>query len=154
MAKHIFRLYAVNDTQYWNFPDDHPLKGVTAWSVYLFEEGVGTYCCSLTPSSWCEFIENRFEIDISDLDYDHPAMRALEEFEYEGQDNYYEFVRLPEKARFVSDPCEVEIDDEDEDEHHTEAWEEAREYFRGNYACIPAVDGLPNDLTMNPSLVA
>lgn len=149
MAKHTFRLYAVNDTQYWNFPDDHPLKGVTAWSVYLFEEGVGTYCCSLTPSSWCEFIENRFDVDTDTL-----AM--VSEHEYDGEDAYFEFIRLPEKARFVSAPVEVEIDDEDEDEEGggTRAWEEAREHFQGNYACIPAIDGFSNDLTAKPSLVA
>lgn len=70
-AKETFRVIAIDETEHWDaalLAKHHIAK---AFCLYLFREGEGTHCCSMSPSSWCVALSNEFIFDF-DLD---PSLR-------------------------------------------------------------------------------
>lgn len=57
-----FRTFASDESEHWNLAGT-PVADVKAFGLYLFCEGEATYCCSFTPSSWCEALQNVFAIN-------------------------------------------------------------------------------------------
>lgn len=126
MKTYHFRLVAFDETRYWaTLPSDCS----QAFGTYLFCEGEATHCCSLTPSSWCEPIENVF----AGLD---PNDAFVEDNLFTGMDDgiYTPFINPAKRPSWVSRAIEFDAEDRED------AWEQAREYFRGNAVSIPIVD--------------
>jgi hypothetical protein len=128
MHKFKFRIVAFDETENW---DSLP-EGAKVWGIYLFCEGEATHCCSLTPSSWCLFLQNIF---------DGPPTEFQEEREFEGEDFYSVFIDVSKLVwqHRISRPIEFESDEEDEEEARADAWAQAEEYFLANQilpACV------------------
>lgn len=122
-----FRLIAYNETEYWL---RLPPECKKVYGVYLFCEGEATHVCSLTPSSWCEFIENVF------IGLNPENMFAVDNENEDGDEpgSYFHFIDpacIPDR---VSKPIEFEAD------YRDDAWEQARDYFQSNRQSIPIVD--------------
>lgn len=147
--KRSFRLIAIEETEHW-LPTHEEIASEPIFGIYLYMEGEATYCASLTPSSWCEFLENRF------LAHDKPgisedAIDEMDELRTENGDesgSYFPFIRNPDprcisKAEsFTVDTrnCDGDTAKERRENAIKELWEEAREYFQGNSASIPIAD--------------
>lgn len=123
-----FRTVAFDETKFWS---DLPEGCTKVYGLYLFKEGEATHCCSLTQSSWCEFLENVF----IGLDGEHPF---VEEYRYDDggeAGSYFSFIDPDKYGDHVSEPIEFENDRDDfdsDDEAREDLWEQAREYVRGN----------------------
>lgn len=90
-----FRVFASDETEHWNLAGT-PLAGARCFGLYLIREGERTYCCSLTPSSWAEALQNVFAYpDDSDAPRDPAgrtpaeAYRETENLEYEAVEPCY-----------------------------------------------------------------
>lgn len=126
---HRFRVIRLNEAEYWNI--ELPEGCIAAYGLYVFKEGEATHLCSLTPSSFCAFIGNDFE----GLYNEHPF---VEENLNAGDDMYREFISDFDKP-WISKAIEIAEDtEEDPQEDSDNAWEQAIEYFQGNYANFPS----------------
>jgi hypothetical protein len=169
MAKvsYTFRLFAVDQTDFWNIPDT-PLDGAPAFGTFIICEGEATHICSLTPSTRADFLENRFRYDYADEAAHAQAGDLMDESGGEWT-SYFGFVDCKAARDYVSAPLRVTIDtreiDIDPEEYRevleralrfespqkahataryrcasAAAWEEAREDFQSNSPAIPVVD--------------
>ena len=123
-----FRTVAFDETALWR---DLPKGCTRVFGLYLFCEGERTYCCSLTPSSWCEFLENVF----IGLDNAHPFVEEHQFYNGWESGHYVSFIDVEKLSNRVSEPIEFENDRDDfdsDDEAREDLWEQAREYVRGN----------------------
>ena len=133
-----FRCIQIDETKYWSFedkPDDLRIYG-----IYMFLEGSATYLCSLTPSSWLEWIAYEAHTD-------DDAWREMFHSEHATpieDPSYYASYISPDFVRAeASNAYTVEIEEKDEivstfdDPALEAAWEEAREYFQGNAPQFP-----------------
>lgn len=150
MGWYKFRCVAIEETEHWCLDADHPAHGLPAFGIYLFREGEATYCCSLTPSQWCEWIQNQFVIrqSVYDALEESGELEKVYDLEHDnGDDGYYGFpVRDPSSKRdspYISEPITIRLaqaDYEDREAMDRAAWEEAREHFSGNFPSIPVLD--------------
>lgn len=127
-----FRVIAFNETENWDIKHS-PLKDFVdttkpIYGTYLYRVGEATYCASMSPSSWCVFIQNYIPLKI-DLDK-LPGLIQDEVFEAEhnsgGEEGIYVRYLNPRKRRFQSPTITIKAETADE------AWEEALEYVREN----------------------
>lgn len=132
-----FRCVEIDETHYWSF-DDKPAD-LKIYGVYMFLEGSATHLCSLTPSSWMEWIDH---VAVTDDD----EWRDMFSIEYGGSydDSFYgQFIDVETTKLKVSLPHVIEIEEKDsilhphDDPDLEKAWEDAREYFQGNYPQFP-----------------
>lgn len=144
--KRTFRLIAIDETQFW-CPKNQEIADKPIFGVYLYCEGEATYCASLTPSSWCVFIENRFGIERHSIDPEEELSEAvLDEIESLRDENdresgsYFNYISNPDK-RFISKPFELTMDTREYDGETfaerkeaalKDAWDDAEEHFK-NY---------------------
>jgi len=112
-----FRTIALDETQFWR---ELPAGCEKAFGLYLFCEGEATYCCSLTPSTWCEFLEHVF----TGADPEDPFVQEHQHMD-SGYSCYIRFLRNMAAPHISRD---VECED----------WGAAREYFQAN-AVEPAI---------------
>lgn len=137
MKTYQFAIVAIENTEFWNLPEDSTLKDCRIFCNGLFAPGEATYCASLTPSTYVIDMETKFfnrdgsplsEEQISELD------RCF--YEYEALDHgYHAFIRNWENNPLVGNLIEIELDLEDyesEEAAREAAWEEAREEARAN----------------------
>lgn len=100
-----FRVIARDETEYWPSPPSRQVFG-----LYIFREGEATYCCSLTPASWCEGTVN---------------VGVPEGPEYEGlSDNYFTFITPP----YVNCSERITVEGETDED----LWDAAREQQSSN----------------------
>lgn len=134
-----FRVVAINETKHWR---ELPLDCTQARGLYLVCEGEATHCCSLTPSSRADFIENEF-LGV-DVDSSPALMQWVEDNQFENggePSTYFEFIDFATTTRKHSQAISITIDpddhDGDEEKMREAAWEEAAEYVRGNSQYVP-----------------
>lgn len=136
--KYKFRCIAVDETENWFFTEEqeHILHGVPAFGVYLYREGEATYCCSLSPSTWCEFLHNVFLTDSEEQDEATEDLVFLNGHE----NNHYRNYIRDHKKPYISTNCyEIVLERKEYaslEEMSEAAWEAAREYFQGNWPDI------------------
>lgn len=118
-----FRLIAFDETTFW---DGLPDECTQVFGVYLFKEGEATYCAAISPSSWCEFIENVF----IGLDNDHDFVEADR---FTGESGYRQFIDV-DNPKWRLSTHRIVVDDLDEDES---AWNVALESAQSNPPYIP-----------------
>jgi hypothetical protein len=134
-----FALIAIENTQHWNLPDDSTLLDTRKFTLGIFSPGEATYCCSLTPATYVDDLENIFiNPDGSPLTDEQISELDRTGLQYEALDHgYHGFVRDPENNPLVGDILEIELDPddyEDEDALDRALWDEAREEFSSNGA--------------------
>lgn len=111
-----FRAIRFNETHHWNLPA--VLAGCQVFGVYVFAVGEATYCCSLTPSSWVEFLWNEV---VAPSDVSEEMQREIEKLQFEtgGEGGYY--------VPFIRDYSNCS------EERECENWDDANESFHANY---------------------
>lgn len=132
MKTETFRTIAIDETAHWRLPPE--LAGCRAFGVYIFREGEATYCCSLTPASWLEPLQNEF-IRIDGEPLTDAQAEAAADLMHEGtaDGHYRAFLRAPFTGLDVSEPREFEPDpDLRPDEAQRRLWDDARESFQAN----------------------
>ena len=100
-ASFTFRVYATDQTEFWELGPDHPLTGRTAWGIYFFCEGEATHLCSLTPSSRCDWLRNQFDLP-ADYDTDSNESAELEGNSGGEWTTYFGFIRPRDCRDYVS----------------------------------------------------
>lgn len=137
-----YRLVAIDETRHWKLPD--VLATCKAFGIYAVCIGERTYCCSLTPSSWYEFVEHVF-VRIDGAELDEAQSEAAGDLMFEGgwDNNFYgPFIGTYEPRARMSAPVIVEYEcDEDasEDDEHRAQWDAIREHAQSNPPHIPGL---------------
>ncbi len=135
-----FAMIAQDHTSHWNLPEDSTLADCQIFTLSIFAVGEATYCCSLTPSSYADDVENAFyNRDGSYLTEEQISEQDRTGVQYEGLDHtyigYVDPDRVADNPR-IGDICEIEIDPDDHDGDReamrNAAWEDAREEMRAN----------------------
>lgn len=148
MKTYEFAVMAYEITEHWNLPDDSKVKDCLSFCLGLFRVGEATYCCSLTPSTYVQDLENIFiNRDGSPLTDDQISELDREGYQYEALDHGYQrFIRDHENNPMIGDTIEIELDPDDyadEDEMDRAAWDEAREEASANSAAYePPLTGV------------
>jgi len=135
-----FYVIAREESEYWNPAvfEEHGIRA--AFGLYLIRAGEATHCCSLTPSSWVEWVGNRF-ILADDAPRDSWGEWTGQDLENEsgGETGQYLDYLDPGKmdARFVAElveiaPGEVEAATDGPDALRAALWDAAREAFNEN----------------------
>jgi hypothetical protein len=136
MAKEKFAIMYRHDTAKWDgtiIADNH---FAAAFGVYLIRVGEATHCCSLTASTWAEFLKNAFVYAGTDDDAAHAALDDGE-LEQEGSregDCYLDYVDIKTMdPRFIAETFTVEVGARKykggrrSEAYHDAIWEAARE---------------------------
>lgn len=119
----------LEETSYWNLDlIEGGDKIEKIWGVYIYEPESGTYCCSLFPSYWFEFIEHVFELKEEFKDDDElrsSIWEQLIESTIDDPSGYYDvsYIRWVIK----NNPDMVVEDDTEHD-----CFDDAIEYHRSN----------------------
>lgn len=135
-----FYTTAINETEYWcaDTLKKHGIKA--AFGLYLFREGEATHVCSITPASWCEWMQNAFIFEDTATEAQREAAQDLE-YENGGEGGQYVTPmrdRAKLDSRFIAGPVVVDHSDVDSDPEadadsfHSEIWEAAREGWNGS----------------------
>lgn len=165
MAAFHFRCVAIRETYHWDqdFLENSIVAGADVFGVYLYREGERTYCCELTPSAWCEFVQNDFVRPdglslLTPAQWDDDAVgEALSELEKENsgeRGGYYSYhlINNPDRPLIRSKRLTINVNTREYKERGNTrddayraaaeaAWEEAREYLQGNGRLpIPVLD--------------
>lgn len=117
-----FHAIAIDETQEWN------LEGFTDVSKYISRihsvyavEDVRTYCCSLTPSAWCEYLytfaEYNTEFDMLSEDDQEAVRNNLDNIIHSGNcdsmSHYRDWYSVQHAIKAQNAPClEVEASDD------------------------------------------
>jgi hypothetical protein len=127
--KRKFACVARDETYAWS---DLPAQCGIVFGLYIFCVGEATHVCSMTPSSYVQFLENVF----GGIPGDHPY---ADDHAYDNggeTGTYITFITDEHRAKhptLYTDPIEFEVDDEaNEDDTRQALWDAAMEYFRGN----------------------
>ena len=130
-----FWAIARDESAYWD-ADALAAHGIkAAFGLYLIREGEGTHVCSLTPSSWCEWLRNDFVFNDDATDEQREAAQELE-YDDGGEPGHYSGrVIVPGKmdSRFIAGPVEIDpADHDDSDDLHRAIWDAAQEEWHAN----------------------
>lgn len=153
MVKYEFAYIAQETTDFWNLPDDSTVKNCRMFTLSMFRVGEATYCCSLTPSTYVDDIENLFfNRDGSPLTDAQWEEIDNEYLQHEALDHSYINYVNPDvigSNPFVGDTYWNEYDPDDYDDADAmreEAWEDAREEMQANCSSYePSLSGVIPD---------
>ena len=133
-----FFIRAIEETSFWETLPDGAQR---AFGIYIVCDGEATHCCSLTPSSWCEWLQNYFSCAPDDTDKLNAALNDDGAWETEsGESGYFNFARHDPANPWHGPLVEFEVEADDDyddgsplpDYLHQALWDDAREYFSGN----------------------
>lgn len=140
MAHEIFRVYAVEETSYWNADTlaDYGIKA--AFGLYLIRQGEITHCCSVESLSWAECIENAFVFKYNDEDLRQAAYDDLAHQNIQEYDSYFGFINVKTTdPRFLGDKIVIDEIKANafkgglrSENYHKAIWDAAREVVSTN----------------------